>query len=147
MYGAGEELRRLYVEDGLSLSALAEHYGCSVTTVWRRLVAAGIPRRPATSGPRHERHEFSGGPAEKAYLVPCQPSFDEWLGVRMAGPWYLRSQSATIGSVRRPAIGPTGGWSALAWKRSALRRRRGEPVRLARSAAGGPNSTTGRISL
>src|SRR5712691_132455 len=37
-----EELRRLYVEDGLSMTALAERCGCSLTTMWRKLKAAGV---------------------------------------------------------------------------------------------------------
>src|SRR6266851_8088681 len=36
------ELSRLYVDEGMSLSAIAAHYGCAMTTVWRRLQAAGI---------------------------------------------------------------------------------------------------------
>jgi len=36
------ELRRLYVEDGLSLSEIAARYGCALTTIWRRLRCAAI---------------------------------------------------------------------------------------------------------
>jgi transposase-like protein len=43
---AAAELQRLYVEHGLSLSEIAARYGCSLTTVWRRLKAAGIAARP-----------------------------------------------------------------------------------------------------
>jgi hypothetical protein len=41
--------------------------GCSLTTVWRRLSAAGVVARPAS--PVHARADFSGDLAEQAYLV------------------------------------------------------------------------------
>src|SRR5229473_4868045 len=40
------ELRRLYMDEGLSMSALAERFGCSLTTIWRKLKANGIDSRP-----------------------------------------------------------------------------------------------------
>jgi hypothetical protein len=63
------ELKRLYVEEGLSLSAMAEKFGCSLTTIWRKLQAAGIACREGGSEPRYERSNFSGDVAEKAYLI------------------------------------------------------------------------------
>ncbi len=63
-----DELRRLY-DQGLSLSAIARQAGCSLTTVWRKLSAAGVTLRPPGSEPRHVRRDFSGDPAEQAYLV------------------------------------------------------------------------------
>jgi transposase-like protein len=64
-----DELRRLYVEDGLSMTALAERCGCSLTTMWRKLKAAGIESRPAISLPQYARRDFSGDQIEKAYLI------------------------------------------------------------------------------
>jgi transposase-like protein len=63
------ELRRLYLEEGLSMSALAERCGCSLTTIWRKLKAAEIEARPDGGTPRYPRQDFSGDPAEKAYLI------------------------------------------------------------------------------
>jgi transposase-like protein len=40
-----DELRRLYAA-GATLAELARHYGVSVSTVFRRMERAGIPRRP-----------------------------------------------------------------------------------------------------
>jgi transposase-like protein len=63
------ELARLYDEQGWSLSQIAEKYGCSLTTIWRKARAAGIQSREGGSGPRYERSDFSGDIAEKAYLT------------------------------------------------------------------------------
>ena len=63
------ELRRLYVDEGLTLSAIAAGYGCGLTTIWRRLQAAGIDCREGGSGPKYARTDFSGDLAEKAYLL------------------------------------------------------------------------------
>ena len=63
------ELVRLYVEEGLSLSAIAKRYGCSLTTIWRKMQAAGIECREDGSTPRYVRTDFSGDLAEKAYLI------------------------------------------------------------------------------
>ena len=64
-----DELRRLYVDEQLSLSAIAAKYGCSLTTILRKLEAAGIPRRPDGGSPSYPRSDFSGNLPEKAYLV------------------------------------------------------------------------------
>ena len=40
-----EELRRMYVDERLSLNAIAGRYGCALTTIWRRLQAAGVQYR------------------------------------------------------------------------------------------------------
>src|SRR5258708_20300317 len=63
------ELRRLYSDEGLSLSAVAGRYGCALTTIWRRLQAAGVQCREGGSEPKYARTDFSGDLAEKAYLV------------------------------------------------------------------------------
>src|SRR6266446_8923018 len=64
-----EELRRLYVDEGLSLNAIAGRYGCALTTIWRRLQAVGVQCREGGSEPKYARIDFSGDLAEKAYLV------------------------------------------------------------------------------
>lgn len=64
-----ERLRELYVEQGLSLSAIAEQFGCSLTTVWRRMKAAAIPCREGGSEPKYPRTDFSGDLGEMAYLI------------------------------------------------------------------------------
>src|SRR6266851_1536602 len=61
------ELRRLYVADGLTMTALAERFGCSLTTIWRKLQAAGVESRPDV--PKYARCNFSGDLAEMAYLI------------------------------------------------------------------------------
>lgn len=63
------ELVRLYVDEGLTLNALAEHYRCSMTTVWRKLTAAGVQCREGGTGPRYARQDFSTDPCEQAYLI------------------------------------------------------------------------------
>jgi hypothetical protein len=64
-----DELRRLYLDERLSLSAIAARLDCSLTTVWRRLKAAGIGSRPSGGAFRYPRHDFSGDVCEKAYLI------------------------------------------------------------------------------
>jgi hypothetical protein len=61
------ELRRLYIDDGLTMSVLAERYSCSLTTIWRRLQALGVETRPDV--PKYARCDFSGDLFEKAYLI------------------------------------------------------------------------------
>jgi hypothetical protein len=62
-----EEVRRLYVDEGLTLAVVAERLGCSLTTAWRHLMASGVTCREAA--PRHLRTTFGGSLAEQAYLV------------------------------------------------------------------------------
>jgi transposase-like protein len=64
-----DDLRSLYVEERLSLSEIARRYGCSLTTIWRKLQAFGIACREGGSDPLYARHDFSGELAEKAYLI------------------------------------------------------------------------------
>ena len=59
----------MYVEEQLTLSAIAAREGCSMTTVWRRLKAAGIACREGGLGPRYARGDLSGDVCERAYLV------------------------------------------------------------------------------
>lgn len=46
-----ETLRRLYHDDGLTLREIGEELGCDATTVHRRMVDAGIDRRPCGGAP------------------------------------------------------------------------------------------------
>jgi hypothetical protein len=62
-------LRQPYVDEGLPMSALAERCGCSLTTIWRKLKAAGISARPDGGTPHYPRQDFSGDLAEMAYLI------------------------------------------------------------------------------
>ena len=64
-----DELLRLYLEEGLALQAVAERCGCSMTTLWRRLTAAGVKCRPGGSEPKFARRDFSGDLCEMAYLI------------------------------------------------------------------------------
>ena len=64
-----EEVVRLYVDDGLSLEAVAARVGCSLTTIHRRLTAAGVARREGGSGALYTRAAFSGNLCDKAYLI------------------------------------------------------------------------------
>ncbi|MBP7694686.1 MAG: hypothetical protein KA764_22375 [Anaerolineales bacterium] len=63
-----EELKRLYVDDGLPARALAARLGCGETTVYRRLAALGIARRPPGTVPG-SRTDFSAWSAPLAYAV------------------------------------------------------------------------------
>jgi DNA-binding transcriptional regulator LsrR (DeoR family) len=40
------EINRLYVQQGLTLAEIARRVHMSEMAVWRRLVKAGVPRRP-----------------------------------------------------------------------------------------------------
>jgi hypothetical protein len=62
------ELRRLYLDEGLSAEAVAARLGCTAAVVLRRLRAAGIERRPS-SHPRYPRRDFDGDEARLAYLL------------------------------------------------------------------------------
>src|SRR6202171_2297963 len=63
------ELVRLYMHEGLSLSAIAKRYGYSLTTIWRKMQAAGIACGEDGGTPQYARADFRGDLAEKAYLV------------------------------------------------------------------------------
>ena len=62
------ELVRLYVDQRLSLGAVAVLVGCSPSVVRRRLAAAGIARREPFAV-RYARQDFSESLTEKAYLI------------------------------------------------------------------------------
>jgi transposase len=47
-------LRRLYVDDGMTIGALAAWFGVAAHTVHNWLVAAGVPRRPSPATVRHD---------------------------------------------------------------------------------------------
>ncbi len=64
-----EEVRRLYVDERLSLVRTAARLGCSESTIRRKLAAAGVQCREDGSEPKYARADFSGVAAEKAYLI------------------------------------------------------------------------------
>jgi len=63
------EIQRLYIDEHLSLNAVAAALGCSQGVVRRRLIAAGIERRQDGGVARYIRRDFSGDLNEKAYLI------------------------------------------------------------------------------
>jgi hypothetical protein len=62
------EVCRLYVEAGLSTKAIGVLLGSSESIVRRRLIAAGIERRPSGQA-RFARRDFGGDRLERAYLL------------------------------------------------------------------------------
>lgn len=63
-----EEVRRLYLEEGLTAEAIASRLGCGASTVYRRLARLGVPRRGRGPAPR-SRTDFSAWSAPLAYAV------------------------------------------------------------------------------
>jgi biotin operon repressor len=63
-----DELRRLYEGESWTVEAIAETYGCSPATVSRKMSKYGIKARPPWRE-HYPRHDFSGNPPEKAYLI------------------------------------------------------------------------------
>lgn len=63
------ELRRLYVEEGLSMATLARQLGCSAPTIGRRLRECGVVTR---SG-RFERREMPREALARLYLEERLP--------------------------------------------------------------------------
>lgn len=62
-----EELQRLYWDDGWTIEKLAEHYGCSATSIRRRMNDLGISFRPR--GPQVSRYIPHKWSAPIAYVV------------------------------------------------------------------------------
>jgi transposase len=90
-------LSRLYVDDELTIAALAALFGVAAQTVHNWLVAAGVPRRPSAAAPRSDisdevlvRLYSRGGlsAAEISVRVGCSPSL-------------VYSRLARLGVVRR----------------------------------------------
>jgi transposase-like protein len=63
------ELRRLYVGQGLPISATAAALGCCPSTLRRRLIEEGIRRRPRGPQPRRRSRTDSSWTPELAYAV------------------------------------------------------------------------------
>jgi len=61
------ETRRLYAVEGWTMAELADHYGCSETTIKRRLDELGIPTRQR--GPQARAHLSCEWSPELAYAV------------------------------------------------------------------------------
>lgn len=68
VHSNSEELRRLYVVEGLTVETIARRLGCGATTVIRRLAALGVPRRPRGPQPV-SRTDFAAWSAPLAYAV------------------------------------------------------------------------------
>jgi len=63
-------LVHLYVEQGLSMSAIGRHLGCAASTVARHLARHGIPKRSLSeSTTLYPRYDFDGADWERAYLL------------------------------------------------------------------------------
>lgn len=63
-----DELKRLYLDERLTIEEIAEHFNCSPTTISRRLDELNIPKRPP--GPDLNRDEFScEWSADLAYVI------------------------------------------------------------------------------
>ena len=65
---AAELLRRLYVDEELTVDEIAPRLGCATTTVFRRLRSFAIPGRPTGPIPRRHIHGIGWDP-EVAYAV------------------------------------------------------------------------------
>ncbi len=63
-----EEVKRLYLESGLTAAEVAARLGCSPTTVFRRLAALGVPRRPRGPQPA-ARAAYSAWSPALAYAI------------------------------------------------------------------------------
>lgn len=101
-------LRRLYVDDGLTLAAMGERLGVAAQTVHNWLVAAGVPRRPnpATTRPDISDEQiirlYGGGgyaAAEIADRLGCSPSL---VYARLARRGIARRPRAPRGRAARP---------------------------------------------
>jgi len=104
-----ETLRRLYVDEGLSLAAMAGRLGVAAQTVHNWLVAGGVPRRPS---PATFRSDIDDGEIIRLYIHEGHSAAEiaEQLGCS-TGLVYARL--ARRGVDRRPQAprrrpGPTG---------------------------------------
>jgi hypothetical protein len=52
---------------GMSLAECAARHGCTIDTIWRRLIEAGVERRPPSQGNHPPKHDY--GPAFAAYAA------------------------------------------------------------------------------
>lgn len=63
-------LIRLYVEQGLSMSAVGRQLGCCGSTIARHLAEHGIPKRSLSEAVTiYPRYDFDGTDLERAYLL------------------------------------------------------------------------------
>ncbi len=80
------ELRRLYVDEGLSCQAIGEQFGCQATTVGKRLRKHGIPRRRTgpLSGDQHP--QWRGGVTiSNGYVMRYAPNHPHARRVHKSG--------------------------------------------------------------
>jgi hypothetical protein len=81
-----DELRRLYEEERIGIDAIAAKLHTSHGSVWRAMEAFCIPRRTLSEAiTKHKRVDFSGDPAEQAYLIGFR-SGDLWVRRVKPGP-------------------------------------------------------------
>lgn len=97
------EIRRLYTVEGLSLTDIAERFGCSHSSIGRRLAAMGIERRPFRRPAA--THCFCGKPAFKA---PNDRGIE--AGTRCKLHWRLARAEACRNFVRRRRQIPPERW-------------------------------------
>jgi hypothetical protein len=121
-----EELRRLYLDQGLSTTAIGVRCGYSSASVLRWLRTAGIGRRDDGGVQRYARADFSGDACEKAYLVgfrigdlhvapqahsvvikctSTRPEQIELFKLLFAPYGHVYTDEATMGRRRRQTIG------------------------------------------
>jgi transposase-like protein len=124
-----ETLRRLYVDEGLSLAAMAGRLGVAAQTVHNWLVAGGVPRRPS---PARFRSDIDDGEIIRLYTHEGHTAAEiaEPLGCSTS---LVYARLARRGVDRRPQArrrrpGPTGArppvqglWAQPARTRGALR--------------------------
>ncbi len=84
-----DELRRFYIDEHQGTVALAQYYGCSPTTIARRLHECGIPVRPS----RFQARVISADELRRLYEVERLPIRD--IAQR------LQISPSTIGNRRR----------------------------------------------
>lgn len=88
-----EELKRLYLIEGLDTPEIGRQYGVDGATVCTHLEECGIARRDKSAAAiRYPRQNFSGDPLEKAYLLGFRQG-DLWVKPTSDGPF---SASITV---------------------------------------------------
>jgi IS30 family transposase len=85
-----DELRRLYLEEKLSMEAIAKRYGCSMGTVRNELVRKGIrPRTPAEAA------------ALKSIRIPKEQLEKMYVEQQMSGPEIAKALGCDPGVIYR----------------------------------------------
>jgi hypothetical protein len=98
-----DELKRLYVVEGLSLAKIGQRLGVGETTIHDRLKKCGVDRRDLSEATiRYPRQDFSGNLLEKAYLIGFRLG-DLWVGPANNGP-FSTSISVACASSRQEQV-------------------------------------------